>query len=365
MSKTENLKSNASSLDEQASFFNQKMSVYRKPTSLLVILAGIINLLLLIPDLALIGSTSSKIGIIIIRVVFSIALFFLSYKFLHVTNFKPFSIVVTISEALGTTIFLFVFCQYSHPDILIQSLGLITLFLVIFLIPNRWLNMLLVALFGAFGFLICALLFVKLENTEDFMAGFSYVLIALLLCAIAAKNSEKHQLQEHMAKNELEHISTTDFLTKTANRFKIKEEAEKWITFCRRQDMPLSIVFADIDNMKAINDQYGHAAGDFVLMSFASLIQKQLRASDTLARWGGDEFVFLLPNTSFSNAQSLTGRIETCISEFTFIEGYKVSCSFGVIEMQDDSDFISMVNEADMLMYDTKRRDKSNTKFIC
>ena len=360
MSKKDNEKSHASSLDEQSSFYNHRMSAYRKPTSLLVILAGLINLLLLIPDMAMIDSASSKISILIIRAVFSITLFFLSYKFLNITNFRPFSIVVTTCEVVGTLIFLYVFCQYSHPDFLIQSLGLIMLFLVVFLIPNRWFNMLLIALFGALGFLICTLVFVKLENTEDFMAGFAYVMIALLLCAIAARNSEKHQFREFTAKNELERISTTDFLTKTANRFKMKEQAEKWINFCRRQGMPLSIVFADIDNMKAINDKYGHATGDFVLTSFATLIQNQLRASDTLARWGGDEFVFLLPNTTFNNAENLTGRIEACIREFTFIEGYNVSCSFGVIEMKEGSDFISMVNEADKLMYDSKRSDKVN-----
>lgn len=360
LAKTKKENPQISSPDERTSYFNHKINAYRKPTSILIIMAGLVNLLMLFPDLELIESTAAKISIVIIRVLYSTILFIISYRFKDIKSFKPFSIIVSICEVLGILIFLFVFCQYVNPNFLIQSMGMIMLFLVIFLLPNRWVNMLHIALFGTFGFLFCSLVFVKLENTNDFYAGFAYVLIALLLCAISARNAERHQLNEFTTKGKLERISTTDFLTKTANRYKMKEEAEKWINFCRRQGMPLSIVFADIDNMKAINDQFGHAVGDFVLTSFAALIQKQLRSSDTLARWGGDEFVFLLPNTSYSNAQNLTARIGTHISEFNFIEGYTVSCSFGVIQMKEDSDFLSMINEADKLMYDSKRRDKDS-----
>lgn len=346
--------------NERAAYFNHKISFYRKPTSLLVLLAGLVNLLMLIPDLTQIENESVRISIIVIRAMYSIILFVISYKLISVKSFKPFSIIVTICEVIGTSIFLFVFCQYSRPDFLIQSMGLITLFLVVFLIPNRWVNMLLVTLFSAVSFFVCALVFVKSVDKMDYIASLVYVSIALLLCSIAAKNSEKHQFSEFMAKKELERISTTDFLTKTANRYKMKQEAEKWIAFCRRQGMPLSIVFADINDMKGINDLHGHAVGDFVLKSFVKLIQNHLRASDTLARWGGDEFVFLLPNTSFENAFNLTSRIEKSINEFAFFEGSNISCSFGVIEMKDDSDFISMVNEADKLMYASKKKDKDS-----
>ncbi|MBP8639357.1 MAG: GGDEF domain-containing protein [Oscillospiraceae bacterium] len=353
-------KSQISSLDDRTSYFNHKISAYRKPTSILIIMAGLVNLLMLFPDLELIGSMSAKISIVVIRVLYSIILFIISFNLKNIRSFKLFSIIVSISEILAILIFLFVFCQYVNPNFLIQSMGMIMLFLVIFLLPNRWVNMLNIALFATLGFIFCTLVFVKSANADDIIAGFAYVLIALLLCAISARNAEKHQLSEFITKRKLEQISTTDFLTKTANRYKMKEEADKWINFCRRQDMPLSIVFADIDNMKAINDKFGHATGDFVLTSFAALIQKQLRSSDTLARWGGDEFVFLLPNTSFDNAENLTVRIETHINKFNLIEGHKVSCSFGVIQMKEDSDFLSMINEADKLMYDSKRRDKDS-----
>lgn len=132
------------------------------------------------------------------------------------------------------------------------------------------------------------------------------------------------------------------------------------MAFCRRQGLPLSIVFFDIDNMKNINDSYGHAIGDFVLTTLTKLVKNQLRGSDSLARWGGDEFVILLPSVTLANATALTERIGNRIQEYTFIEGYCVTCSFGVVEMKAGSDFETMVSQADKLMYDSKKHGKNS-----
>jgi len=181
-----------------------------------------------------------------------------------------------------------------------------------------------------------------------------------LFCAIFSKNSEVHQFREFLAKRELERISSTDYLTNTANRFKIEEEAEIWIDFCRRQGLPLSLVFFDVDNLKKINDCYGHVTGDSILTNLVKLIKNQLRSSDVLARWGGDEFVILLPNASLENAATFTERIRNSIEQAALVKGISTTCSFGIAEMKDGSDFQSLICEADKLMYEGKENGKNN-----
>ncbi len=349
-----------STLKECPSYFDYKLQATRNYVYKLLICVSFINLLLLIPDLTMIGNTSAKICISIIRPVYSITLFILSYRIKEIKSFKSFSIINSICELIAVGIFLFVFSQYSQPNFLIQSMGLITLIIIVFLFPNRWVNMLLIALLGSVGFFICASVFVKSVDIEEYVAAVVYVAIAIFLCGGSAISAEKHQFREFVAKSQLEYLSSTDFLTDTANRFRIIKEAEGWLASCKQQELPLSLVFIDVDDLKIINDRYGHSAGDSVLSDLAKLIQTQLMSSDVLARWGGDEFVILLPNASLDNAISFTKKIETGIREAVFCEGIRVTCSFGIVEMQKDSTFDALICEADKLMYDGKQHGKDS-----
>jgi diguanylate cyclase (GGDEF)-like protein len=115
----------------------------------------------------------------------------------------------------------------------------------------------------------------------------------------------------------------------------------------------------DIDQFKHINDQFGHAAGDEALKQIARFMKQQLRNSDTIARWGGDEFVLLLPNASLENAVFLLERIRQTISQIDLAQSEPVSFSCGVVEMEPDSTYQSMLAEADSLMYQSKKNGKN------
>jgi diguanylate cyclase (GGDEF)-like protein len=255
-----------------------------------------------------------------------------------------------------------VLCQYGAPNFLIQSMGMVTIVITIFFVPNQWRHTLLAAVFGTVGFFVCALIFLKHVGMMEFWAALVYVSIAGLLCAIAAKNAENHEFREFMAKNELERISSTDYLTAAANRYKMEEEAGRWMDFCRRNGMPLSLVFIDVDDLKTINDRHGHSAGDGVLADLARCINRQLRSSDLLARWGGDEFLLLLPNVSLHEAGTLAERIRGSIRESRSGQEIPVTCSFGVVAMTKDADFKTMVGEADRLMYEAKKQGKDSVQ---
>lgn len=327
------------------------------------IVAILINLFMLIPDMSLIQTIPGKISVLLIRFLFALLLIPATLFLMKTEKFKHFCIVISACEIFAITVFLSVICQYAEPNFMIQTMGMITLIILVFFIPNRWEYSLFISLLGMFGFFLCSHLFISFINGIELGASFAYISITLMINAISAKNTEDHQYLEFDAKTRLEHISSTDYLTQTANRFKMKEEADRWIDFCKRQNFPLSLVFLDVDNLKTINDQNGHMTGDSVLAKLAQLIGGQLHNSDLLARWGGDEFVMLLPNTNLQKAIDITEKIRACVETNEYMKSFHMSCSFGVVEMERNSDFESMVYEADQLMYVSKEQGKNTIRW--
>ncbi len=356
-------KSNDSLSESQPSYLDNKLGGFQKYIRIMILVVGIFNLLLLIPDSLNIEFSTKLVGIFIIRGAFSLVLFGTFLLIKKMKTFKIFSMIVSGCELFSIFIFIFVLSRYNHPNFLIQTMGMIIFMIAVFLIPNRWAYMLFVSVSGAIAFLAYSFLFAKFSGITDYWAAVVYLSITILLCAIFAWNMERHQYREFAAKSELEYISSIDCLTKTANRTKLEEEANRWINFCHRQGLPLSLVFIDVDNLKKINDRHGHLIGDSVLTDLAQRIHSQLRASDVLSRWGGDEFVLLLPNVTLENAVMLSERIKNSIGENTFIQDMNVTCSFGVTVMKESSGFNDLIQEADSLMYEGKKLGKNTVQW--
>lgn len=187
-------------------------------------------------------------------------------------------------------------------------------------------------------------------------------------------NNELLALQRELAKknNELEKLnqtvqvlSVTDPLTKINNRRGFFEKAERQISQAKRYRHPLSLVMADIDKFKSVNDNYGHIVGDQVLAELASRISKMLRAVDIFARYGGDEFVILLPETTASNTFFIAERIRVAVLEPFLLGGRSlfVPLSMGVVELNEKTnDLEGLLKWADRAMFKAKSRGGN---FIC
>lgn len=348
---------------DQLSFCDYKLRASFKYIRLMMLVVCLINLLLLIPDLSLITDTSSKIHIILIRSVYSVSLLTISFHIKKIKQFNTFSILITAFELFAIITLLYVISQYDKPDFLIQTFGMITIIVIIYLVPNKWEYMLFTAVAGSAGFFICSFVLLDSIRPIDFAAAVVYVIISILLGAISSKSADKLQQSEFAARSQLELISSTDYLTETANRYKLTEEAKRWIDFCHRQGFPLSVVFIDVDDLKAINDHHGHDMGDSILSELAKIIGKQLRSSDTLARWGGDEFVLLLPNVPLEGTVSLIERIRNSILSHSFRQVNTVTCSFGIAGMEQNDDFNSLLRKADQMMYQSKLSGKNLIKW--
>jgi len=331
----------------------------KKYVRIFAAIACALNLILLFPDLKQIPETADRVLAVCLRILFALSMIVAIFFIPKLRKFKQIALMVTGGEAISLTIYLVAMPLYGKFNYMIQAMGIISFILVIFLIPNRTLYVILLAIFGPAGFFICAGASAPTIDTNEFWASMVYILLTIVLCAVFATSTQRHQYREYIAKSKLEHLSSTDFLTDTANRFRLEEEAVRWMEFCRRQKMPLSLAFIDVDNLKSVNDRHGHAAGDAVLVDLARTFQQQMRSSDTLARWGGDEFVLLLPNTSLDNAVLFMQRIKSSLAKVETTAPVSITWSCGIVQMRPGAGFHTLLSEADALMYDGKHKGRN------
>lgn len=335
-------------------FFHQDMQKAIRYIKPIVLILGILNTLFLIPDYFLIHSTNTFKIIAASRLAFIISVIVLFLRTGHMKNFKVLAYWVTAYEATGISIFLFVFYQYESPDFLIQAFGVMVILLAVFMVPNRWTNMILVSLFVDTGFVILSLYSLKDIKASQFSAGVVYIIIVTFLCCIFSFRTHYYKRIHYINSKELLRLSTTDPLTGAYNRAKFDEELEKWVGYAQRYNAPLSLVIIDFDNFKKINDNFGHFVGDRVMIDSVSRIKNAIRETDVFARWGGEEFVLLLPNTPKLQAVELTERLRIQIAGHPFEKVGQVTCSLGVAELNENDDMHTFLHRADQLLYEAK-----------
>jgi diguanylate cyclase (GGDEF)-like protein/PAS domain S-box-containing protein len=168
------------------------------------------------------------------------------------------------------------------------------------------------------------------------------------------ENKMKELLEEQRKINEqLEEMVTFDMLTGAYNRRKYEYLISQEIEKAARYGSRFSIIMFDIDNFKEINDLNGHKKGDLVLQDVTALVKNKLRSTDKLFRWGGDEFVILLPEINQKNAFKVAAKIRKTIQSYKFdIEGRKVSLSLGVGDYNPHETPDQLVNRIDNVIID-------------
>lgn len=148
--------------------------------------------------------------------------------------------------------------------------------------------------------------------------------------------------------------STSDALTHVANRLHFDLLFEHALHIAKREKSPLSVIFFDIDHFKQVNDTFGHLAGDYVLQKIAEISKNSLRKSDVIARWGGEEFIILLPNTPVTYAAEIAESLRQTIDGQTFDVIDHLTCSFGVSELCENEVEDSLLRRVDELLYNAK-----------
>ncbi|MDP3978985.1 MAG: ABC transporter substrate-binding protein [Pseudomonas sp.] len=154
---------------------------------------------------------------------------------------------------------------------------------------------------------------------------------------------------------QLERLANTDRLTGQWSRLKIEELAHNEIKRAERYDFPLALVFLDIDRFKSVNDLYGHDVGDCVLTGVAHRIKSHLRDSDSLCRWGGEEFIILMPHTDLDQACLIAEKLRGLLAAEPLTGTIGVTGSFGVAQWQTGQGLGELVHCADLALYRAKK----------
>ncbi len=197
-----------------------------------------------------------------------------------------------------------------------------------------------------------------------FTLGLSIV-IPSLVASLVTYTIFNQLMQLQLAKEQIEEMGKIDYLTKVYNRGYFTDVGYREIAIAKRYDQSLSAMIFDLDNFKEINDSHGHVVGDKVIYNSANTISSLIRDSDILARFGGDEFVLLLPHTNLVDAENLAKRIVQAVSTLninTGISEVKVTISVGVATLQPEYlNIENLIDAADKALYRAKQSGRNTS----
>jgi len=168
--------------------------------------------------------------------------------------------------------------------------------------------------------------------------------------------------EKELMVQELRRLANTDGLTGVYNRSKIEQILTIEVLRSRRYKHPLSIIIADIDHFKAVNDTFGHTVGDAVLSGIASMMKDHIREVDTLGRWGGEEFLIVCPETTLEGAKKLAEKLRKKIEKQSFKEIGCKTISMGVAQIAKDEWDEDMIRRADRNLYKAKQSGRNRVE---
>lgn len=186
---------------------------------------------------------------------------------------------------------------------------------------------------------------------------------------VSEKKAHENDVKKYIAELEqtnrkLDRLATFDMLTGVYNRRKFEQDIVTAVEKKEKYDSPFSIIMFDIDGFKQINDQCGHKMGDVVLQEMASVVKRVLRESDKLFRWGGDEFVILLQETSLKNAFKAAEKVRKTVEAYDFeIENRNITISIGAGEFIKDENIDQFLSIVDNALLKAKTKGKNRVEF--
>ena len=177
----------------------------------------------------------------------------------------------------------------------------------------------------------------------------------LLIAQEELEQANRHLEQKVQERTEsLQRLANTDELTKVKSRRAILEALDFEYKRLKRYPSNLSLLMLDIDHFKAINDKFGHLVGDQVLVEVANVISNACRETDIVGRYGGEEFLILLPKTSIDSARALAERIRLAVANNRIRQDTQITCSLGVSTLKADETVLDLIQRADERTYKAK-----------
>lgn len=186
------------------------------------------------------------------------------------------------------------------------------------------------------------------------------VIIGLIIIFSLKSTAEKVIVNLEKEIKEKTRLSETDSMLGIYNRTKLMDVLAKEIERADRYGNDLSLIMFDIDKFKEINDAYGHQLGDEVLKKIVSIVENDIRKTDILARYGGDEFTLVCPETAIEEVKQLANRIKNSVRDYKCQKGIDLSCSFGVAQFRNNKENLdTFIKRADDALYKAKEQGRN------
>ncbi len=192
--------------------------------------------------------------------------------------------------------------------------------------------------------------------------AFSYLLKPYQMDALLL--DIQHAAERKQAQEEIRMLATTDMLTGINNRQHFSELLANEIARAKRYGNALALVMYDIDFFKQVNDGFGHDAGDKVLRDMTDLVKRNIRTVDVLARWGGEEFMILMPQSDMDAVKKAAEKLRAAIAKHRFGGIRSLTVSFGVTVFHADEDINCLLKRVDDALYQAKDRGRNRVEVL-
>jgi len=193
------------------------------------------------------------------------------------------------------------------------------------------------------------------------LISLSYSKWSVLMREYSTELSEINNLLEKKTKK-YEKMASTDQLTGLYNRYKFTELFNSEYHTMEQRDNSMCVMMIDIDYFKIVNDKYGHNIGDNVLLQTSNILLKHFRNVDIISRWGGEEFVVLLPTATIENGKKIAEKIREHLSDYDMGKGLKITASFGLTEVKVGDCLEITIKRADDALYEAKNSGRNCVK---
>jgi len=302
-------------------------------------------------DIAIAPSSTKPIMILLHLYALPLGLFFITGLTFWSKYYRVMILLLSVAPVAAAIGSIFIITNLDEFTIYLPELYLI----VIWVFAISGLRLIYATISASSIFLIVAFSGYYFIFKNDFLLmHLLWLFSAFSFGLLSAFVIEKSNKLIFLNKQKLEYLATTDGLTGLCNRLRIENKVNEEMERAERYKRSLSVILLDIDHFKSVNDDYGHHIGDAVLREFSSIIKDGIRKVDAVGRWGGEEFLIILPETNIKEAENIAEQIRRKIENHIFTVVKHITSSFGVSEYIQGDNSQSTINRADKALYKAK-----------
>lgn len=341
--------------DLERLYRSERTPVLRRYFLRITVAFSIVYFAFLISDYFLTDTAGFALTVIarLITISLPFILYFSTGKLKKVDHYN---LTLLLVESFYAFSYIFILSQELSPDYYLKIFDVTMIILAIFLIPSVWLTSVFTSFLNLLLFVIYSYFRFPQIPVRIFGSMSVYLVLVFLLSAVGSFKTSATRRIEFYDNLQLHRLLNTDTLTGLYNRKKFDEELHRFLE--QNTGRELSFCIFDIDDFKLVNDNYGHLAGDQVLIGISEAVMKYKRPQDIVARWGGEEFVMILPDCPLHEARDRVEGLRIKLDSLHFEKQIKITCSFGLTLLRQNDTHDSLLKRADHLLYKAKQMGK-------